>query len=292
MESTEIQLSENQIQLGSLLGSGAYSQVYKGKYSANEVAVKQPLRGHRLDRECSIMKRLHHPHLIQYLGAYRNQNSEVCMVMEFMECGTLLDASRSGGQTDATYLSIAYQVASAMRYLEEMQIVHCDLSARNILLRPSDFAVFTAKISDFGMARSISEMSANPLPVNLLPVRWTSPEILEDVTKATYASDVWSFGVVLWEMFNNGLIPYGDMDNEQVSRQVKKVGSSLVSSKSKWPEVVEEIAKSCFEVNPGNRPNFAKIASLLSVYEKQNAKPIEKDDELNNSPFVYSTKIL
>ena len=142
-----------------------------------------------------------------------------------------------------------------------------DLAARNIMVGcagPDEIC----KVGDFGLLREIPQgaavyVSSRDVP---LPMRWMAPESLEDHEFST-ASDVWSFGVVLWEMYNPKEIPYDNIKIKDATSLAMKVGRGLrLAIPEEYPSKVERIMKACWQENPTKRPSFIFIAQLLTSF--------------------------
>merc|ERR1712216_590396 len=153
--------------------------------------------------------------------------------------------------------SFGLGIAVGMQYLEGLHVVHRDLAARNILLDDT----LTVLVSDFGLSRCIDKPSdtenqgfykmthgAN------IPVRWTAPEALKS-QKYTHASDMWSYGVVLWEIYTNAETPYADMTNEEVYLEVSN--GYRLSRPDKCPDETYKSMKIMWSVSPEDRPSFS-----------------------------------
>ena len=150
------------------------------------------------------------------------------------------------------------EIADGMTYLAANKYVHRDLSARNCMLTED----LTVKIGDFGMARDIYETDYyRKGGKGMLPVRWMAPEALRDGTFTT-ASDVWSLGVVLWEILTLAEHPYIGLSNEQVVTYVTVTGNHL-DKPFDTPDYLWEIMKSCWAWNPKNRPSFPAIIEMF-----------------------------
>uniref|UniRef100_A0A8D0AXF3 Insulin-like growth factor 1 receptor n=1 Tax=Sander lucioperca TaxID=283035 RepID=A0A8D0AXF3_SANLU len=171
-------------------------------------------------------------------------------------------------------LQMAGQIADGMAYLNANKFVHRDLAARNCMVAED----FTVKIGDFGMTRDIYETDYyRKGGKGLLPVRWMSPESLKDGVFTT-TSDVWSFGVVLWEIATLAEQPYQGLSNEQVLRFVMEGG--LLEKPQNCPDMLFELMRMCWQYNPKMRPSFLEIISSLKD---------ELDPSFRESSFFYST---
>eukprot|EP00731_Ephydatia_muelleri_P021017 Em0013g744a len=157
--------------------------------------------------------------------------------------------------------TFALQIASGLRHLELMEIVHCDLAARNILISEG----FILKISDFGMARDIScKNYYRKCPQGLIPVKWTAPEALEEHLY-TYKSDIWSFGIVLWEIFSYGHSPYPDMDVHTWDPFIQYLkNGNRPEIPDGCPLFFQDIMQQCWELHPECRPSCDSLMQAFS----------------------------
>eukprot|EP01117_Protostelium_nocturnum_P019784 TRINITY_DN8666_c0_g1_i1.p1 TRINITY_DN8666_c0_g1~~TRINITY_DN8666_c0_g1_i1.p1 ORF type:complete len:292 (+),score=81.53 TRINITY_DN8666_c0_g1_i1:139-1014(+) len=248
----------NRIELKEKLGQGAFSTVYRGVQSGTtEVAVKKlnaNVDKRQFVRESNILKTLHHPHVIQYLGLFEDSDKQLCMVVEYMRDGDLLNLIQRETIVAEEKYKMLFDLASAMIYLQEKGIIHADLSARNVLLSGR-----TVKLTDFGMARE-SSLIQSSFVGDKNPVRWSAPEVLNS-QKYSFESDVWSFGVLIWEVMNDGKVPYGSKDNNQVHQFVSDGGTLSVSD---LDVSIGSSVKKCWELKPKDRTSFQSISSVLS----------------------------
>jgi len=156
-------------------------------------------------------------------------------------------------------LSMAKHAAAGMSYLEGKKVVHRDLALRNLLVTVEN-SKYIVKISDFGLSRQIESGIYTTQDKNI-PVKWCSPEVLE-LGEYSSKSDVWGFGVVLWELFSYGKIPYTGMSNAEAAEKVSQQGYRMPAP-DKCPEGVYDIMRHCWRSKAKLRPSFAKIFSLL-----------------------------
>ena len=143
-----------------------------------------------------------------------------------------------------------------MEYLEKEDIVHCDVCASNILLDDND----VAKICDFGLAEKATEMTKKSIINNKIRVRWSAPELL-DTNRLTIRSDVWSFGILIWEIYTYGRIPYPHMKAEEISEKVKN--GYRMSKPDTCSDKVYEIMLSCWKFDWSQRPSFTTLRKEL-----------------------------
>eukprot|EP01117_Protostelium_nocturnum_P006581 TRINITY_DN2370_c0_g1_i9.p1 TRINITY_DN2370_c0_g1~~TRINITY_DN2370_c0_g1_i9.p1 ORF type:complete len:1022 (-),score=237.34 TRINITY_DN2370_c0_g1_i9:186-3251(-) len=263
MEDAPRTISGFEVQIQDKIQSGSHSLIYKGSYGMNQVVIKWPHKGFKLDREAFIMKQLHHPNICQYFGSFISESEELCLVMEYMEEGTLHELIQNFTVKEETLMNITFQIASAITYLQSAGYIHGDICAKNVLLRHSGSYLFSAKLSDYGTAVHVSEKTRPQY--SDMAVRWTAPELLSNEKAVpTFECDIWSLGVLLWECGEAGKTPYCEMDNAQVVKQVVKIGNALESSN--WTSLVREITDGCFVKEPGFRIKISKIAVMTSKW--------------------------
>lgn len=273
------ELDKNEIELGSKLGSGQYGDVYKGKWRNMEVAVKQlkslATGGNdwikEFKMESGIMKKLQHPNLVQLLGVCTT-SQPYYIVTELLVKKSLLDFLRSvegRSNLDASaLLNMSIQVCSAMVYLEEHKYIHRDLAARNCLVG----ADYTVKVADFGLSRLVSDgdnvyMASEGAK---FPIKWTAPEALE-YSRFTTMSDVWSYGILLWEISSLGKVPYPDTELADVITRIRS--GYRLPCPSGCPNDIYRVMLQCWEYDAPQRPTFKAIkASLTQVQDEMSGE--------------------
>lgn len=204
--------------------------------------------------ETAVMTKMQHKNLVRLLGVILHQG--LYIVMEHVSKGNLVNFLRTRGRAlvnTPQLLQFSLHVAEGMEYLESKKLVHRDLAARNILVSED----LVAKVSDFGLAKA----ERKGLDSSRLPVKWTAPEALKH-GKFSSKSDVWSFGVLLWEVFSYGRAPYPKMSLKEVTEAVEK--GYRMEPPEGCPGPVHTLMGSCWEAEPARRPPFRKLAEKLA----------------------------
>ncbi|CAL1532203.1 unnamed protein product [Lymnaea stagnalis] len=251
--------------LQALLGSGQFGEVYRGKWKGTtDVAIKTLKEGsmsvaHFL-QEAQIMKMLRHDKLVR-LYAVCTLEEPIYIVTELMANGSLLDYLRNDRNRLITLpllIDMASQVASGMAYLESKNFIHRDLAARNILVGENNIV----KVADFGLARILDSEEYNPKGARF-PIKWTAPEAAMR-QKFTVKSDIWSYGILLYELMTKGRIPYPGMDNRTVLEQVER--GYRMDKPTDTPEGVYSKMRECWHERPEQRPTFEHLFVYFDDY--------------------------
>uniref|UniRef100_A0A671PKW4 receptor protein-tyrosine kinase n=1 Tax=Sinocyclocheilus anshuiensis TaxID=1608454 RepID=A0A671PKW4_9TELE len=209
--------------------------------------------------EASIMGQFEHPNIIHLKGVI-TKSKPVMIITEYMENGSLDSfLKKNDGQfTVIQLVGMLRGIASGMRYLSEMGYVHRDLAARNILVNSN----LVCKVSDFGLSRVLEDdpEAAYTTRGGKIPIRWTAPEAIA-YRKFTSASDVWSYGIVMWEVMSYGERPYWEMSNQDVIKAVEE--NYRLPGPMDCPTALYHLMMDCWQKDRNSRPKFEEIVSLL-----------------------------
>ena len=159
--------------------------------------------------------------------------------------------------------SILSQVAQGMSYLASLHFVHKDLAARNVLISPN----LDVKISRLSLCRDVFATDYYLHHQKLIPLRWMAPEAVL-LNEFTEKSDVWSFAVLLWEVYSPGRIPMGNRTDEEVLRG-QKTGENVLGCPTECPENAWKLAELCMRLSPDQRPRFSDIVNRLDHQESK-----------------------
>ncbi|XP_058830150.1 tyrosine-protein kinase Shark isoform X2 [Topomyia yanbarensis] len=263
-------------------------QIIPGSEDPSEftpIAIKQLVESqgkrNRADflREASVMIRLRHHCIVKLIGICKGP--PLMMIEELVPLGSMLDyilANKSTLNPKHELIIWAAQIACGMQYLEQHHFVHRDLAARNILLASR----YQAKISDFGLSRAIGagDDYYRASQGGKWPIKWYAPESFNYGT-FSHASDVWSFGVTMWEMYSLGLPPYHDMKGVDVIKLIEN--NQRLAQPELCPNKVFAIVKSCWNYNPKNRPTFKFLTRFFTDdIEYQNIQElVQSGKEIN-----------
>ncbi|GER40511.1 protein kinase family protein [Striga asiatica] len=254
------------IQLKEEIGRGSFAAVYRGVWSRSDVAVKVYGGGQYTEKtlviykkEIDAMRRLRHPNVLLFMGAVCT-GEKLAIVTEYLRRGSLFKTLHKNNQSLDTRrrLKMAVDVARGMNYLHHRNppILHGDLKSSNLLVDKS----WTVKVGDFGLSKLkratfLTSKSGRGTPP------WMAPEVLQN-EPSTEKSDVFSFGVILWELMTER-IPWGDLNSLQVKGVVGFMDRRLDLPENIDPRV-RSIISQCWQSDPDNRPSFEDIISKIT----------------------------
>ncbi|NWS91225.1 EPHB2 protein, partial [Toxostoma redivivum] len=260
------------VKIEQVIGAGEFGEVCSGHLKLPGkreifVAIKTLKSGYtekqRRDflSEASIMGQFDHPNVIHLEGVV-TKSSPVMIITEFMENGSLDSFLRQndGQFTVIQLVGMLRGIAAGMKYLADMNYVHRDLAARNILVNSN----LVCKVSDFGLSRFLEDDTSDPTYTSALggkiPIRWTAPEAIQ-YRKFTSASDVWSYGIVMWEVMSYGERPYWDMTNQDVINAIEQ--DYRLPPPMDCPNALHQLMLDCWQKDRNHRPKFGQIVNTL-----------------------------
>ncbi|XP_034997259.1 muscle, skeletal receptor tyrosine-protein kinase [Hippoglossus stenolepis] len=305
-----LEYPRNNIQYVRDIGEGAFGRVFQARAPAllpmetfTMVAVKMLKEEASADmqndfqREAALMAQFDHPNIVRLLGVCA-VGKPMCLMFEYMAHGDLNEFLRRRSPTQSVHtlscaslsgrsfstesdagplaggelLSISKQIAAGMAYLSERKFVHRDLATRNCLVREE----MVVKIADFGLSRNI--YSADYYKANendAIPIRWMPPESIF-YNRYTTESDVWAYGVVLWEIFSHGMQPYYGMGHEEVIYYVRD--GHILSCPENCPLELYNLMRLCWSSQSSDRPSFCSIHRILERMH-QNTMSVNAETE-------------
>ncbi|XP_069790067.1 receptor tyrosine-protein kinase erbB-4-like isoform X2 [Narcine bancroftii] len=294
-------LKETELKRIKILGSGAFGTVYKSIWVPEGETVKIPVAIKILRErtgpkanvefmdEALIMASMDHPHLVRLLGVCLSPTIQ--LVTQLMPHGCLLDYVREHKDNIGSQLLLNWsvQIAKGMMYLEERRLVHRDLAARNVLVKSPNHI----KITDFGLARllDVDEKEYNA-DGGKMPIKWMALECIH-YRKFTHQSDVWSYGVTVWELMTFGGKPYDGIPAREIPDILEK-GERLSQPPICTIDVYMVMVK-CWMIDADSRPKFKELAAEFSrmARDPQRYLVIQGDDRMklpspNDSKFFQS----
>uniref|UniRef100_A0A8C1YGH9 receptor protein-tyrosine kinase n=1 Tax=Cyprinus carpio TaxID=7962 RepID=A0A8C1YGH9_CYPCA len=253
-----------------VIGAGEFGEVYRGILKApgrkeTAVAIKTLKPGYTEKQrqdflgEASIMGQFSHQNIIRLEGVV-TKFKHAMIVTEYMENGALDKylKDHDGEMPSFQLVGMLRGIAAGMKYLSDMSYVHRDLAARNILVNSN----LECKVSDFGLSRVLEDEPEGTYTTSggKIPIRWTAPEAIA-YRKFTSASDVWSFGIVMWEVMAFGERPYWDMSNHEVMKAINE--AFRLPAPMDCPSAVYQLMLQCWLQDRSKRPRFGDIVSIL-----------------------------
>lgn len=296
-EPDEWEVDRTDIVMKHKLGGGQYGDVYEALWKRYNLTVAvKTLKEDTMAlkdflEEAAIMKEMKHPNLVQLLGVCTRE-PPFYIITEFMQNGNLLDFLRNCSRDEINALILMFmatQVSAAMEYLEARNFIHRDLAARNCLVGENH----TVKVADFGLARLMKEED-NTYTAHAgakFPIKWTAPEGLA-YNKFSTRSDVWAFGVLLWEIATYGMSPYPGVELTDVYHMLES--GYRMECPTGCPTQIYELMTKCWTWDPNDRPTFCEVREILEVtftsaISASNGATVSSSDDsgvVTNSPMA------
>ncbi|XP_076397515.1 activated Cdc42 kinase-like isoform X8 [Megachile rotundata] len=273
------------------LGTGEFGVVQQGVWTNDgeriQVAIKclsrERMQNNPIEflKEAAIMHAIDHEHIVRLYGVVLDTNSlmlvtELAPLRSLLEC--LKEPSLRASFPVLSLCDFAVQIADGMQYLEAKRLIHRDLAARNILV----FSKNKVKISDFGLSRALGvgkDYYQTNFNVNLkLPIAWCAPESISYL-KFTSASDVWAYGVTLWEMFSYGFQPWAALTGHQILEAIDEPNFQRLEQPECCPKDYFALMQQCWQHEPSKRPKFSELINLLPDLKPEQVQAVQDSSE-------------
>ncbi|XP_029923410.1 protein-tyrosine kinase 2-beta-like [Myripristis murdjan] len=287
MNSDKHILSRDDIVVGRILGEGFFGEVHDGVYKSPtgeriRVAVKTCKEcsadvKEKFLREAVLMKSLDHPHIVRLIGVI--EVDPVWIVMELYEHGELGKylVEQQYTMSVATLVLYCLQICRAMAYLEGLNMVHRDIAVRNVLVASPE----CVKLGDFGLSRYVEEEEYYKASVSRLPIKWMAPESI-NFRRFTTASDVWMFGVCVWEVLSLAQQPFFWLENGQVVNELE-LGVRLPKPQLCPPNLYSMLTH-CWAYEPHRRPTFSQlVCSLCDIHKMEIEQEVDNRRDRSRS---------
>uniref|UniRef100_A0A673G998 Focal adhesion kinase 1 n=1 Tax=Sinocyclocheilus rhinocerous TaxID=307959 RepID=A0A673G998_9TELE len=277
----DYEIQRDRIELGRCIGEGQFGDVHQGVYISPEnpslsVAIKtcknctsDSVREKFL-QEALTMRQFDHPHIVKLIGIITE--NPVWIIMELCTLGELRSflQIRKYNLDLSTLILFAYQLSTALAYLESKRFVHRDIAARNVLVSSTD----CVKLGDFGLSRYMEDSSYYKASKGKLPIKWMAPESI-NFRRFTSASDVWMFGVCMWEILMFGIKPFQGVKNNDVIGRIEN-GERLAMPQN-CPPTLYSLMTKCWSYDPSKRPRFTELQTQLStILDEEKAQQEER----------------
>ncbi|XP_042290680.1 protein tyrosine kinase 2aa isoform X7 [Thunnus albacares] len=265
----DYEIQRDRIELGRCIGEGQFGDVHQGIYSCPDkpslpVAIKtcknctsDSVREKFL-QEALTMRQFDHPHIVKLIGVITE--NPVWIIMELCTLGELRSflQVRKYSLDLATLILFAYQLSTALAYLESKRFVHRDIAARNVLVSSVDCVM----LGDFGLSRYMEDSSYYKASKGKLPIKWMAPESI-NFRRFTSASDVWMFGVCMWEILMYGIKPFQGVKNNDVIGRIEN--GERLAMPPQCPPTLYSLMTKCWSYDPSKRPRFTELKTQLST---------------------------
>ncbi|UJR31073.1 hypothetical protein I4U23_018582 [Adineta vaga] len=291
-------ISQQNIQLIEQIGEGEFGTVFKAfwKTKQNELLTVAVKRLHKLDhefglddilKEICVLQDIEHPHIVQFFGIVIQTDGLFMLVTEYAHSRSLYECLLSkNAKCDYTIeilVEFLRQISIAMSYLEKKFLIHRDLASRNILV----FNKTLVKLSDFGLSRlccsETNYYKTSWKDTLRLPIAWMSPEAI-NFLRFTSASDMFSFGVCMWECFSYGEMPWQGMTSAEIVNAIDAPNYQRLLRPSYATTELYQIMQHCWKHEPSERPTFAQLETTLREIEIKKVRWKDNNCKLKNLP--------
>ncbi|XP_044934112.1 focal adhesion kinase 1 isoform X9 [Mustela putorius furo] len=280
-EARDYEIQRERIELGRCIGEGQFGDVHQGVYMSPEnpalaVAIKTCKNStsdsvrEKFLQEALTMRQFDHPHIVKLIGVITE--NPVWIIMELCTLGELRSflQVRKYSLDLASLILYAYQLSTALAYLESKRFVHRDIAARNVLVSSND----CVKLGDFGLSRYMEDSTYYKASKGKLPIKWMAPESI-NFRRFTSASDVWMFGVCMWEILMHGVKPFQGVKNNDVIGRIEN-GERLPMPPN-CPPTLYSLMTKCWAYDPSRRPRFTELkAQLSTILEEEKVQQEER----------------
>ncbi|KAM9723929.1 focal adhesion kinase 1-like isoform 3-T3 [Menidia menidia] len=277
----DYEIQRDCIELGRCIGEGQFGDVHQGVYISSEnpalsVAVKTCKNStsdsvrEKFLQEALTMRQFDHPHIVKLMGVITE--NPVWIIMELCTLGELRSflQVRKYSLDLATLILYSYQLSTALAYLESKRFVHRDIAARNVLVSTVD----CVKLGDFGLSRYMEDSSYYKASKGKLPIKWMAPESI-NFRRFTTASDVWMFGVCMWEILMYGIKPFQGVKNNDVIGRIEN--GERLAMPPQCPPTLYSLMTKCWSYDPSKRPRFNELKTQLStILEEEKVQQKER----------------
>ncbi|XP_026280288.1 activated Cdc42 kinase-like isoform X3 [Frankliniella occidentalis] len=283
------------------LGAGEFGVVQQGVWTNDrdriQVAIKclsrERMQNNPIEflKEAAIMHAIDHEHIVRLYGVVLDTSAlmlvtELAPLRSLLEC--LKEPSLRASFPVLSLCDFAIQVCDGMQYLETKRLIHRDLAARNILV----FSKNKVKISDFGLSRALGvgkDYYQTNFNVNLkLPIAWCAPECISYL-RFTSASDVWAYGVTLWEMFSYGFQPWAALTGHQILEAIDEPNFQRLEQPECCPKEYFSVMLRCWQHDPAKRPRFCDLIDILPECKPEQVQVVDAlvEGQLRREQLIY-----
>ncbi|XP_050536489.1 activated Cdc42 kinase-like isoform X2 [Daktulosphaira vitifoliae] len=284
------------------LGVGEFGVVQQGVWTNEgdriQVAIKclsrERMQNNPIEflKEAAIMHSIDNEHIVRLYGVVLDTDAlmlvtELAPLRSLLEC--LKEPTLRASFPVMSLCDFATQICNGMHYLETKRLIHRDLAARNILV----FTKNKVKISDFGLSRALGvgkDYYQTNFNVNLkLPIAWCAPECISYL-RFTSASDVWAYGVTLWEMFSYGFQPWAALTGQQILEAIDEPNFQRLEQPDCCPKEYFNVMSKCWQHDPLKRPRFSELVNILLDCKPEQVQTIVNFEEKKRDMLQYSIK--